>query len=144
MLCKQVESTLRRKTVKVNLDSWKITYKAHNCDVCWKMVPYDMAIVNPNVLENLEIVNENDVNIIERISLNGKQFCSSLYKRMKKRICSYVLYDEQNIGYLKYFVLVVASNFVYAIIEKFESVNGSLIADLTGGKNIIPVKKWCR
>lgn len=42
MLCKQIEATLRRKSVNV-IESriWKHTYKANSCDVCGKLISFE-------------------------------------------------------------------------------------------------------
>ncbi|KAJ8314551.1 hypothetical protein KUTeg_006701 [Tegillarca granosa] len=135
MLCKQVEATLGRKCLSV-IESriWKITYTAKNCEVCGKLMSFDNLegyTINPNLLQMLTVDNVQD----------GQQFASSIYKQMKKCICSYVLYDYTLIGYLKYFVLAVTSNVVYAILDKYEVAHDAAILDLEGGKHIIPVKK---
>lgn len=52
------------------------------------------------------------------------------------------MYDGNNVGYVIYFVIVVSSDVVFAVIEKCEVVvNGSPIAKLSGGKHIIPIQK---
>lgn len=45
------------------------------------------------------------------------------------------------IGYVKYYALVVNSDIVYAILDKYEIVNDSPISNLEGGKHIVPVRK---
>jgi len=142
MWCKQVEATLRRKSLS-GLESrlWKITFEADNCDVCGKMVPFYRYDVNQNLLEKLNENSEHNIKIIERISIQGQQFSSSLYTRMKKRVCNFVLYDCNKVGRVKYFAIVISSKTVYVVLEKYETLNDTKFSELPAGKHIIPVKR---
>ncbi|WAR25597.1 hypothetical protein MAR_011301 [Mya arenaria] len=91
MWYKQIQATRSNSLDEVESRAWKITYKANNCDVCGKMVPFESSGTEQDLLEKLG-VDEQCVKIIERVSIQGQQFSSSKYARMKKRICSYVLY----------------------------------------------------
>lgn len=147
MLCKQIEATLRRKSVNiVELRLWKITYKAKNCGVCGKINSFENCVelnvhASQNLPEKLGVDGQDCIKIIGRINVNGQQFSSSIYKRMKKRICCYVLYFGQMVGYVKYFALLVHTDVVYAILDTYEFVTDSPILELEGGKHIIPVKR---
>ncbi|WAR10349.1 hypothetical protein MAR_035425, partial [Mya arenaria] len=123
MWYKQIQATLRSNSLdEVESRAWKITYKANNCDVCGKMVPFESSGIEQDLLEKLG-VDEQCVKIIERVSLQGQQFSSSKYARMKKRICSYVLYDDSKVGYIKYFAIVTTSDTVYAVLDMYEVSN---------------------
>jgi hypothetical protein len=85
MWCKQIQATLRSNSLnEVESRAWKKTYSASNCDVCGKMIAFELAGVQQDLLEKLEVDDEQKVKIIDRVSLQGKQFSSSVYTRMKK------------------------------------------------------------
>ncbi|XP_052262260.1 uncharacterized protein LOC127866023 [Dreissena polymorpha] len=139
MWYKQVEATLRRKSLhEVKQKIWKKTYKAENCDVSGKMT----AIGNDgteNLLVKLGVDSDRNVKLISRISINGRNFCSLNYTRMKKRACSYVLYEDTNVGCVEYFVINTDSGVVYAVLEKYDSCEDVQLSQLPAGKHLVPI-----
>lgn len=140
MWYKQVEATLRRKSVnEVRSKIWKTTHKAENCDVSGKMTVFENDGTE-NVLAKLGVDSVENVKQIARISVNGHQFCSLRYTRMKKRACSYVLYEDSKVGCVKYFVINTGSGTVYAVLEKYDTCEEVQISELPAGKHLVPVK----
>ena len=93
------------------------------------------------MLEKLGVDGQDGIKIIGRINVKGQQFTSSLYKRMKKRICCFVLYGGQMVGYVKCFALVVHTDVVYAVLDTYKFASDSPISELEGGKHIIPMER---
>ena len=134
---KQVEATLRRKSVKkLNSKFWKTTYKATNCDVSGKMKTFESAGLEEDLVTQLNLESSDRVKIIDRISVNGRQFCSLQYSRMKKRECSFVLYDSGNVGRVNYFILITTTDSVYAVLEKYDICEDTEISELPAGKHL--------
>lgn len=137
---KQVEATLRRKSLHEGKQRyWKTTYKAENCDVAGKMTAIGNAGIEDFLVE-LGIDSDKNVKQISRVIVNGRNFCSLKYTRMKKRVCSYVLYSDGKVGCVKYFVIVTDSNIVYAVLEKYDSCEEVQFSQLPAAKHLVPIK----
>jgi hypothetical protein len=82
----------------------------------------------------------NEIYQAERIVRNGQRFFSTLYKRMKRRICHFVLLNDRTVGSIQYFLYNKSTSMVYAVIVKFHLGNSSFLDKITGGKHLTSVK----
>lgn len=68
--------------------------------------------------------------------MNGQRFYCAEYSRMKRRNCHAVLYSEDQFGLIQCFVLVLQTNFVYALIKKMNTCNDSWLCTYEGAKQL--------
>lgn len=141
---RQAQSCIRRKGLDLkNRDGWKITWKASNCDVAGAAKPMTLDDMENEPRQRLvsvqgSIQNVGDLKKINRIVVNEKRFFSEEYSRMKKRICSVVLFQRIEIGVIKYFIL--CNNIVYAVIAKMEKIPSSQIQGARVASHYIAVR----
>ena len=77
--------------------------------------------IRNEVRQHIEMVHgAAELKKVDRIIVGGKRFYSKQYTRMKKRICSVVLYRNDEVGSIKYFIL--CNNIVYAVIQKMKQI----------------------
>jgi len=141
MRYKEVQLNMRSKGMESSSTTrWKVTSSANNCDICGKMKPFSKEIFFNEVADN-HGVNLGNVKQLDRICVNGKQFCSEDYIRMEKRVCSVVLCDDGSVGRILCFLLDEISDTVYAILQMFQTHIDAEISQLGAGKHIIPVSE---
>lgn len=116
----------------------KITYKAENCHVLGLLSPVGNTLP-VNVTESLGVKNCADLRKIQRVLVNGEKFYSRLYSRIKRRNCHAVLYSDDNIGLVEFFVLVQPSNKVYAIVREMKSNDNSWLFNFEAAKHLLSV-----
>lgn len=71
-------------------------------------------LLQENFLDKLKKLN--------RVVVNEKRFYSEQYTRMQKRICTVVLFRNNEIGKIKYFVFCNYTDSVYAVLQKLERI----------------------
>lgn len=71
-------------------------------------------LLQENFLDKLKKLN--------RVVVNEKRFYSEQYTRMQKRICTVVLFRNNEIGKIKYFVFCNHTDSVYAVLQKLERI----------------------
>ncbi|XP_062604037.1 uncharacterized protein LOC134265829 isoform X2 [Saccostrea cucullata] len=124
MKYRQAQLCIRRKGLQLRkCDSLKVTYNANNCDVAGSLQPLQQHELEDSVKAALlDIIPENlrVLKKVNRIVVNQKRFYSEEYSRMQKRICTVVLYGNNDIGKIKYFVLCEYSKCVYAVLEQMQ------------------------
>ena len=122
MKFRQIQSGIRRKGLDLKKnDSRKITYNALNCDVAGAAKSIKPEQIRNEVRQHIEMVHgAAELKKVDRIIVGGKRFYSKQYTRMKKRICSVVLYRNDEVGSIKYFIL--CNNIVYAVIQKMKQI----------------------
>lgn len=97
---KHTESIIRAIDIKTPSDGtmWKTKKKSDNCDICGQLKPFLKDKVSEQVLGALSefLVEDTDnLKIVDRVRIDGKQFCSKKYKRLLRRI-SYIICYEDN------------------------------------------------
>ena len=126
MKYRQAELCIRRKGLQLKkCDSLRITCKAINCDVGGSLQPlqqHDLEDSVKTVLGNILPENLFNLKKVNRIVVNQMKFYSEEYSRMQKRICTVVLYGNDDIGKIKYFVLCEYSKCVYAVLEQMQNI----------------------
>lgn len=123
---RQAQLCIRRKGLDLKMnEGWKVTYIATNCDAAGALKLLKLHEMDSVVKQQLASVHGslNNVMKLNRIVVNGRRFYSEQYSRMKKRICSVVLYGHAEIGSVKYFIL--CDDVIYCIIEKMDRVPSS-------------------
>jgi len=142
MKYRQTQAFIRRKGLNQSKSSaWKVTFEASNCAVAGALKNFKTNELQDETLTKLGVNNVKDVKKIDRITINGAKFYSSQYSRMQKRICSIVVYGKDKIGSVRYFVLSIKDDIVYAVIEQMNKVTDTPLTKLSGGKHLISVKK---
>ena len=125
---RQAQSYIRRKGLDLrNTVSRKITLKTCNCDIAGAAKPVKPNEIEDEVMEQMEIVPDDLCKLkkVDRVIVNENIFYSKQYTRMKRRICSVVLYGNKEIGSIQYFIL--CENLVYAVIKKMDQLPASQI-----------------
>lgn len=120
---RQVQSCIRRKGLSLKKKtSWKITHDAINCDVAGAVKNVKLEELENDVRRQLALLSNDltDVRKVDRIIVNDTKFYSEQYTRMQRRICSVVLYCDNEIGTVKYFIM--CNNFVFAVVEKMDKI----------------------
>lgn len=126
MAYRQAQSCIRKRSLSLRKkEGWKITYEATNCEAAGALKVKRLNEIESDVKDYLTRVHDNLSNVkkLDRIIVNGRRFYSEQYGRMKKRICSVVLYNKDDIGSIKYFIL--CNDVIYCIIEKMDKIPSS-------------------
>jgi hypothetical protein len=116
---------------------WKVTHEAMNCDVAGGLKDIKRGDLSDEIRDKLGIEKLSSIKRADRIMINGRKIHAATYSRMKKRTCNAVLYDNNKIGLVKYFVL--CSNVAYAIVEGLDKKHTHPLNDLLAGKHVVPV-----
>ncbi|XP_060607195.1 uncharacterized protein LOC132759444 [Ruditapes philippinarum] len=142
-LRKQETALYVRSSNKIQLKSLKhlkVSHQAQNCaiigslkSVCSNLPDY--------VYEALGVESCVNLKKVLRIFVNNKTFYSFAYSRMKKRNSYTVLYSEDEIGQIQYFVLNLEFNLVYAVISKMNECVNSWLSNFQGAKHLKCVVK---
>lgn len=141
MRIKQCQAHLRRVGISNDKPKmWKITYEAINCEVAGRLQDFKATDISDEVLDKLGITDLRSIKRTERIIINGRRFHAATYERMKRRTCHVVLFENNRIGSIKFFVLVLPQNCVYAIVECLDKSLTNPIKQLAAGGHIVPVK----
>ncbi|WAR10081.1 LOW QUALITY PROTEIN: hypothetical protein MAR_035157, partial [Mya arenaria] len=140
MLYKQAVSCLRRKGVQSAQSTlWKKTAEAANCDISGKVKHLRDNELEAEVLALLVVECVKEMRKVDQISIGNKQYCSSQYLRLKKRVYNVVLYSHTKIGYITHFIYNTKDEKVYAVLKKYESAKTKL-SQLPSGKHMLAVK----
>lgn len=136
----QAQACIRRKGLNQEKRfGWKVTHKACNCAVAGALKRCTQNEIDQSILQKLEVT-VSEIRKVARITANNMRFYSSLYTRMQRRICNFVLYETDKIGCVTYFLLSVLNDKVYAIINRYDKVFGTSLSRLHAGKHMISVK----
>ena len=117
----------------------KVTHKASNCDVFGALQTIK-RLPRIDSLHALGIRHSEQVRKIQRICVNSERFYSSEYSRMKRRVCHAVDFRDNELGLIQYFILVIDTNIVYAVVKKMSTDNTSWLHTYEAGKHLRPVK----
>lgn len=125
MRYRQAQACLRRKGLsKKKTHGWKITYKALNCNVAGSLKKVKNDEIEKEILEELIMLHGNgqldELRKFDRMIVNEKRFYSDEYTRMQRRICSVVLYGNDSVGRVKYFILY--DDIAYGVVEKLNKI----------------------
>ncbi|XP_021354853.1 uncharacterized protein LOC110451260 [Mizuhopecten yessoensis] len=142
MAYRQAQSCIRKRGLALKKkEGWKITYEANNCDVAGMLKSVKLQEMENEVKEQLITVHDsfklNNLKKMDRIVVNERRFYSENYSRMKKRISSVVLYNQHEIGSVKYFIL--CDDLTFCIIEKMEKIPPSQL-QIRVASHFIPVR----
>lgn len=135
---KHIDSVVRASVTKSADGLWTVKRKADNCDICGKLqhLRIDQREEIIRVLPERLADDANHMKVVERVRVNGKQFCSKKYGKLQRRISYIVLYDDvdqSSIGSVQYFIYNVRSNLVYAVLLQYISYRDQ---DLPFGKHL--------
>lgn len=127
MKYRQAQLCIRRKGLQLKkCNSWKVNYMASNCAVAGAMQVLQQHELEDSVKANLiNLLQENFLDKLKklnRVVVNEKRFYSEQYTRMQKRICTVVLFRNNEIGKIKYFVFCNYTDSVYAVLQKLERI----------------------
>lgn len=122
----------------INSNKLTIYHKAENCDIIGSLKSFGNQLP-VTVMHDLYIENTENVRKAQRVLLNGERFYCSEYSRMKRRNCHAVCYGENEYGLIQYFVLVICTNLVYAVIKKMTQPNDTWLHSYEAAKQLIPV-----
>ena len=75
---------------------------------------------------------------VDRAMVNENIFYSKQYSCMKRRICSVVMYGNNEIGSIQYFILY--ENVVYAVIKKMQQIPASQVPGARAANHYSAVK----
>lgn len=139
----QAYACLQQKGIrakKTNL--WKVTHRAGNCEISGKLKTFKDDELNDDILRKLNVQRESlmELKKVDRISRDGKQFCSLQYTRMQRRVCDFLLYGDSKVGSAQCFVYNTLSDKVYAILKRYDADSSSKLSQLPAGKQLLPVK----
>jgi hypothetical protein len=100
--------------------------KADNCDICGNLQHLRIDQREEIIRELPECLADDatHMKVVERVRVDGKQFCSKKYGKLQRRISYIVLYDDvdqSSIGSVQHFIYNVKSNLVYAVLLQYIS-----------------------
>ncbi|KAJ8313508.1 hypothetical protein KUTeg_008069 [Tegillarca granosa] len=119
MKIKEAEILIRNK-LQINSKgkTWMNLKQAANCQIAGAVVDLPNDQSKKNIYEYFGLNENDDVSVIkkvERVLLNGRKLYSSSYGRMRRRIC-YIFLTKNNLAYsVKYFILHLPSQLVFAL-----------------------------
>ena len=104
-----------------------VTLKTANCDIAGAAKPVKPNEIEDEVMEQMNMTTGNldKLKKVDRAIVNENIFYSKQYSCMKRRICSAVMYGNNEIGSIQYFILY--ENVVYAVIKKMQQIPASQI-----------------
>jgi hypothetical protein len=117
----------------------KVTHKAENCEVFGALHKF-RRVPRIDSLHALGIENSEQLRKVQRICVNGERFYSTEYSRMKRRVCHAVNFLDSELGLIQYFILVIDTNIVYAVVKKMKIDNTSWLHTYEAGKHLKPVE----
>lgn len=141
MRCRQAQAFIRRKSLsKKKTYGWKITYKAINCNVAGSLKKVKNDEIEQEILEKQTVLRVNvqldELQKNDRMIVNEKRFYSDEYTMMQRRIYSIVLYGNDSVGRVKYFILCYY--IAYGVVEKMDKIPWSQL-QLRVSSHFIPV-----
>ena len=146
MQMKEAESVIKIKCDSENaicVKPWSKLKVFNNCEVAGKLIGINAdEQYNEEFLQLTNAKNICSIKKVTRVLLNGHKLYSEMYTRMKKRNCNCVLLKDGGKAMIKFFIVNVEVNDVYAAVTLLEDSSSSL-DELTGGKHIKPVKETC-
>lgn len=142
MKYRQAQACIRKKGLnKKKTNGWKITHNAINCHVAGALKQVKIDEIDMDILEQLTTLHDidqvNSLKRLDRIIVNEKRFYSEQYVRMRRRLCTIVLYGNNSVGCVKYFIL--CDDVAYGVIEKMEK-NPLSQVQLRASSHFIPVR----
>lgn len=119
MKVKEAEILIRNK-LQLNSKgkTWKNLKPAANCQIAGAVVDLPNDESRKVIYEHFGLTENDDASVIkkvERVLVNGRKLYSSSYGRMRRRIC-YIFLTKTEIAYsVKYFILHLPSQLVFAL-----------------------------
>ena len=130
MQMKEAESVIKIKCDSENaicVKPWSKLKVFNNCEVAGKLIGINAdEQYNEEFLQLTNAKNICSIKKVTRVLLNGQKLYSEMYTRMKKRNCNYVLLKDGGKAMMKFFIVNVEVNDVYAAVTLLEDSSSSL------------------